>query len=248
MKQLFRSAGVGAALLGVLGGVPAGCSDEQTGLYIEGNMAVEPPDCVASPGSTATLLLSGELDVALKPDYEALLLVGNQMTPRGDKDNLRTESMTVTITGAEVQLLDGVGQSVTEFTVPASGTIRPDGSEDPGFGVIGVTLIPAVEGARMFDEIQSRGQVLTRVARVRVFGETLGGIDVESAEITYVVKVCRGCLVRFPPESLDVNGDCNESLQDVSGDPPCKFGQDEAIDCRLCRGSNVFCVSPGDDP
>jgi hypothetical protein len=196
---------------------------------------------VATAESNTTLLLSGYLDVGLSPEYVATLLVGNQLTPRGDKENLRTETMVTTITGAEVHLFDDVGTPVTEFTVPASGTISPDASEDPGFGIVSVTLIPPAVGAELAAGLDSRGIVRTRIAQVRVFGETLGGLEVESADMMYTIRVCEGCLVSFPSESLDMAGGCNQQLDQNAGDLPCRFGQDDAIDCRLCRGVNEFC-------
>jgi hypothetical protein len=88
--------------------------------------------------------------------------------------------------------------------------------------------------------------VRTRIAQVRVFGETLGGLEVESADITYVIRVCEGCLVFFPSESLDMAGGCNQELDQNAGELPCRFGQDDAVDCRICRGVNRFCQTAVD--
>jgi hypothetical protein len=240
MKHLFRRAGGGALLLAALG-VSSGCSDEETGFFIQGNIKLDPPECVARAEGNTTLLLGGILDVGLRLDYDATLLVGSQLTPRGDKENLRTETMIATMTGAEVQLYDDVGGLDTEFTVPASGTISPDSSEDPGFGIINVTLIPSTVGDELARDIDSRAIIRTRIAQVRVFGETLGGLEVESADIMYVIRVCEGCLVFFPSESLDMAGGCNQQLDQNAGELPCRFGQDDGVDCRLCRGVNRFC-------
>lgn len=242
MKHLFRRAGGSAAVLCALG-VSSACSDEQTGFFIQGNVRREPPDCIARAEGNTTLLGSGILDVGLRLDYDASLLVGNQLTPRGDKENLRTETMITTITGAEVQLYDDEGAQLIEFTVPASGTISPDSSEDPGFGIINVTLIPPSVGNELAGEITSRGTVRTRVAQVRVFGETLGGLEVESADIMYVIRICEGCLVSYPSDSVNSDGTCMSQGDQGGGDPPCRFGQDDAVDCRLCNSSNPFCQS-----
>src|SRR5688572_700596 len=126
MKQVsWRAGGCAAALLGVMMS-SGGCADEETGFFIMGNVALVAPECVATADSSSTLLLSGTLDVALSPEYEATLLVGSQLTPRGDKANLRSESMIATITGAEVRLYRDTGELDTEFTVPASGVILPE--------------------------------------------------------------------------------------------------------------------------
>ena len=201
---------------GVLGGLALvaglglqGCTDDETGLYIDGALLFTAPQCVvrADPGSTQ--LLNGLLDVAVRSNYEATLLVGNQFTPRGDKQNLRAESMVVTVTGAVVRLFDAVGAPITEFSVPASGVIEPDSGAEPGFGLVDVTLIPGseVEGFLGADSELPPGQPTrraTRVARVSVFGSTIGGNDVESSEFSYVISVCRGCL-GCPSDQIDTS-------------------------------------------
>lgn len=241
MKELLRKAmGYPVALALVLAGV--GCTDEESGLFIQGNMALTPPNCEARAEGTSPLLISGVLDVGLKLDYEATLLVGSQLTPRTDKENLRTETMIAVITGAEVHLYTDTGAEEAAFTVPASGVIRPDASDDPGFGVISATLIPQQTGSDLAADML-RGDVRTRVAEVKVFGQTVGGLDVESAALRYVIRVCKGCLVDFPPAALTM-GQCNRQL-DQNPQLPCQFGQDAVVDCRTCAASNEVCQTAG---
>src|SRR5688572_18842097 len=141
MKEQIRRAGGGvAALLASVIGV--GCTDEETGFFIRGNLVLEPPECVGQPEADAVLHADGELDVELSRSYEAFLLVGNQLAARGDKENLRTETMITNITGAEVQLYRDDGSLDAEFTAPATGVIRPDSSAEPGFGIVNTTIIP----------------------------------------------------------------------------------------------------------
>jgi hypothetical protein len=215
------------------------CSDEQSGLFIQGNAARIPPDCEVTAEETATLLGYGVLDVGLKLDYDASLLVGSQFTPRADKDNLRTETMITTVEGAEVHLFDDEGAQLLEFTVPASGTILPEASDSAGYGIINATLIPQSVGDGLRGTL-APGQTVTRVAEVNVFGKTVGGVEVESAKIRYVIKVCQGCLVSFPSEALNANGECARFDQEPEA-IPCNAGQDAAVDCRLCAGSQEVC-------
>jgi len=243
MKDLFRRS-LGGPLFLVWIAVNAGCTDEETGLFIQGNVARDAPECIAEAESGTTLLGVGYLDVGLKLDYEASLLVGNQLTPRGEKEALRTETMVTVIEGAEVRLYTDTGQLDTEFTVPASGVISPDSSEDPGFGIINATLIPQTAGLALADELTSRGEVRTRVAEVRVFGQTIGGVDVESASIRYVIRVCEGCLVGFPPGAL--NGTSCSRSADQTPEIPCYLGQDALVDCRLCAAYNPYCQTTED--
>jgi len=235
----------GALLLGVSG---LACAEEETGFVIIGNIRTESPECLARADGAATLLLDGLLDVALSPEYEGTLLVGNLLTPRGDKPNLRTETMIANITGAEVHLYTDTGDpdpDSPEFTVPASGVIRPESSGDPGFGVLTATIIPAATGIRLAGELSSPAEVRTRVAVIRVFGKTVGGIDIESAPFNYVIRVCEGCSIEFPADAISTtDGSCFGAVTDDQ-QLPCRFGQDQSIDCRLCSGSNRFCTFPG---
>jgi hypothetical protein len=243
-----RSGGWGALFLGV---AALGCTEERTSFFIEANVKIDPPECIARAEGSATRLLGGALDVGLRLDYEATLLVGSQLAPRGDKTNLRSETMIATITGAEVHLYTDTGEPdpySPEFTVPATGVILPSGSADPGYGVVIATLIPEASGLGLAGEISSRGDIRTRVAVVSVFGTTIGGLDIESAEFTYVISVCEGCLVDFPAEAIATSdGSCFGSTTD-SIEAPCRTGQDSGVDCRVCSGSNPFCAFPGGVP
>jgi hypothetical protein len=240
MKRVLCRAAVGlAALLGGIGG-GWGCSDEETGFLIVGNVAVVEPACVARPDQNSNLFGSGVLDVALKLDYQASLLVGSQLTPRGDKTNLRTETQITAMTGAEVRLYEDDGRLSLEFTVPASGVIFPETADEPGFAIINATLIPASAGRDLAVVLTDRAARRTRVVEVRVFGKTLGGNEVESAWFTYVIQVCAGCLVDYEPASLDGMNRCRVALDDAP-EPPCRLGQDDVVDCRLCRGSYAIC-------
>lgn len=229
MKHVLSRVGGGATLLAALAGF-AGCTEEDTGLFIVGNLFREAPDCSVTADASSARLSVGILDVALAREYGASLLVGNQLTPRGDKASLRTETTVVTITGAEVLLLNDTGETDAEFTVPASGVISPDGSDDPGFGLVLATLIPATSGQALAEQV-GPGQERTRVAQVKVFGETIGGVEVESSEFTYVIRVCNGCLIDFPAEARDVNGLCTVPT-DQEIEVPCVRGNDVSIDCR----------------
>lgn len=232
MKHVLSRVGGSATLLAALAGF-AGCTEEDTGLFIVGNLAREAPDCSVTADASSARISVGTLDVSLSEDYIASLLVGNQLTPRSDKASLRTETAIVTITGAEVRLLTDTGETDVEFTVPASGVISPDGSDDPGFGIVVATLIPGTSGAALAEQLDF-GQERTRVAQVKVFGETIGGVEVESAEFTYVIRVCKGCLVSVPAEARDEDGLCTLPT-DQALEVPCQVGNDASIDCRALR-------------
>jgi hypothetical protein len=246
MKQVLRRTGAGVAVLFGISLTSLGCTDEETGFYIVGNIVIDPPDCVASADASGVMLARGSLDVALTPEYVASWVVASQLTPRGDKTNLRTETMVANLSGVEVRLSGGA--ETLEYTVPASGTIVPDGSEAPGVGVAIATLIPAAVGVELANELTDRGQRITRVAEVRVFGKTIGGLDFETSPFNYEVRVCEGCRISYPPDTLVANSmtgeiTCSGALTDAP-EPGCLPGQDEPVDCRFCSGFNPYCRSP----
>jgi hypothetical protein len=125
--------------------------------------------------------------------------------------------------------------------------IEPDSGEDPGFGVVVATLIPAATSDAAANDLTSRTEFQTRIAEVTVFGKTIGGLDFESAPFTYVIGICEGCLVDFPAEALDQDGLCNVPTTETI-EAPCRFGQDDDVDCRLCAGGSPFCQSAREVP
>jgi hypothetical protein len=240
-----RSGGWGALFLGV---AAIGCTEERTSFFIEANVKIDPPECIARAEGSVTRLLGGALDVGLTLEYEATLLVGSQLAPRGDKTNLRSETMITTITGAEVHLYTETGApdpETPEFTVPATGVILPSGSADPGYGVVVATLIPENAGLGLAEEITSWRERKTRVAVVSVFGTTIGGLDIESADFTYVISVCEGCLVDFPIDAVSTTDRSCLGQATDSQVEPCRFGQDQVVDCRICALENPFCAFQG---
>jgi hypothetical protein len=235
-----------ALAIGALVPLAGGCAENDTTMYVEGILATSPPDCdvVGSPGSTP--LYRGTLDVAFAHDYQAAVLIANQLTPRGAKSQLRTETQGVLLEGAEVRLTTAQGALLDEFTVPTGGFVGVDRSNTPGYGAAMVTLIPPGRGQDLEDELSEsgRGASRTLIASVRVFGKTLGGVEITSGAYTLPIDVCYGCLISFPLDAVVPNaagrGVCSENA-DQAPDPGCFFGQDDMIDCRLCAATMRIC-------
>lgn len=241
MNRMLRNA-LSTAALALCVSQSTGCTEENTEMVIVANLARPAGSCTIRADLTSTSLGSGFLDVGLKLDYVASLLVANQLTPRGDKENLRTETMQVSLEGAEVRLLDAEDNLLEEFTVPASGVIFPEPATGPGLGIATVTLVPSTTGSALAEELENSGQRRTLIAEAKVYGRTLGGLEVESGMFTYVIQVCEGCLVSFPTEALRLEDSvlyCDQEEVDEN-DVPCRLGQDDPVDCRLCNG-NEFC-------
>jgi hypothetical protein len=235
--------GAGALLVG------PGCAENESSLFVRSVLVVSPPECVVKADPGSTMLLGGFMDLGLTDTYRAALLVGNQLVRRGSRDQLRTETSRVTLRGAEVRVRNALGALLREFTVDGTGFVDPGTSDEPGYGVMYVPMIPpGTAGLR---------PNTTVVASVRVFGETLGGTEIESGDLSFPISLCNGCLVSFPPEADDPaqsgyqcidqssagTASSGSSLSDEAY--PCWLGQDVAVDCRICVGSHPdVCTSP----
>jgi hypothetical protein len=245
MLRPFIAGGVIAAAAATA----AGCADNNSTLFVYGVLATKAPDCsvTADPGSM--MFGDGSLDVAIGSGYWAWLLVGNQYSPRGAKQQLKTETTRVTLTGAEVTLTSAsTGQVITcpstkncggPFSVYGSGFASSSKSEDPGWGAIEVQLLPDAVSAFFRTDpsspIGKPGEARTTiVASVRVYGKTLGGQDVESGAFTYPIQVCNGCSILYGDYDL-VTEQC---LSKAGMTPvlPCRVGQDSSIPCSSCVG------------
>lgn len=239
MRWLPRHFFSAAILFGAGLVAASGCADNKSALFIRGVIALQSPSCEAKADPTTTMLGGGVMDVALTHEYWAPLLVGNQLTERGSRDQVRTETDRVSLTGAVVDVQDASGNSLQggNYTTDATGFVDPASGDTPSYGVVFARLVPSAVSV-------SAGQQLT--VKVRVFGKTLGGRYIESGDLTYPISVCSGCLVSFPSDAYDP---ANPGAG-CTGDPgnatsPCYPGQDAPLDCRLCPPSNPVCVPPG---
>jgi len=199
-------------------------------LFIGGVLAVDPPECIASPDSGSTILLSGIVDPALTGVYTANLLVGNQLVPKASSTQVRTETARVSVEGTEVHVLTVNGGTIREYTVPASGDIGPGTGQDPGYGVVGTNLLQPLDAFLGYTEV---------VADVQVYGKTLGGQSVQSNWFTFPIHIGpRGWLVDYPAEAV-TNGRCTGEAEESTR--PCFLGQDGLTSCTACRGLAEEC-------
>ncbi len=218
-----------------------GCAENESMIFIKGVTMVTPPDCAAVPEEGSKLLFRGKLDVSFSeqglPDngYTAVLLVGNQLAIRGAKTRSRTETSNVVLQGAEVTLEGRDGSELASFTSPGSGFAPPGAGENAGWGVVAVKLIADSGTVR-----GSAGDYV--IAKVKVFGETLGGTAVSSNVYPFMIEICRGCLIDFPSESLDpATRACIASTTGTAELKGCLMGQDVSVPCTLCAGTNPRC-------
>lgn len=237
--SLFAAAG-GALLLGIA----PGCAESESSLFIR---QVQIPQsssgagCSVDNSPSSSHRLFGVLDVAITSQYEATLLVGNQLIDRGSKDDLRTETSRVQLEGTEVYLKDASGRVVAgPYTVPGTGLVDPASGSNASFGLIASVLVDSVTASKLASELGTlpRGTVRRLTSHVKVFGKTLGGTEVESGEWQYPIDVCYGCLVNYPLEADNPNiqgPDCLNITPETKVSAPCDPGQDDPVDCRICH-------------
>ncbi len=221
-----------------------GCAENDSSLFVEGVLAPTPPSCEYSGDPGSAFLFRGTLDVAFRTKYEGIVLVGNQLTPRGNKAELRAETAGFRVRGAEVTLTNTRGAVIDEFSVNGGGFIQSNASEAPGYGLAEVTMVPGGVGDSLAADLEGdRSARRTLIANVRVFGETLGGVEVTSGDFTFPIDVCWGCLVDYPLEAITDEGGqvvCGVRADNV-GFEQCVIGQDERVDCRACASTLEVC-------
>jgi hypothetical protein len=214
-------------------------------MYVEGVLALTPPACEVKADPSTAQILRGTLDVAFLQSYQGAVLVANQLTPRGLKKQLRTETQGVELQGAEITVSDAQGGILDEFSVPTGGFVHSNTSESPGYGVAFVTMIPPQLGDTIARQLgNARGASRTVIAGIRVYGTTLGGTEITSGEFTFPIDVCFGCLVDFPLEAVDDTGAarvCSGSTDSITTSQ-CIRGQDAVIDCRECAATLDVCA------
>lgn len=201
--------------------------------------------CTVAANPEGPSIGHGTLDVAVRQEYTARLVVGSQSQTRTDTSRVQIESV-------EVRLEDATGAVAWgPYTVAATGFVDPTADAGSAYGLVDGTLVGAAFGrdaALILQSDASRtGRHFTSISKV--FGHTLGGEAVESGDFTFPITVCYGCQIFYPSEASDPrvtpSPNCDMPLATgVAIDLGCTPGQDEMVDCRLCKAlypSNPIC-------
>lgn len=240
LKSLFA---LGVACLS--GAALPSCATNDSMMFIIGVYARRLGACEATPEAEAPLWDRGVMDRSFASEYRASLLIGNQLTQRGSRDRLRTETSRVSLKGAEITLESVDGRQLLEpFSAIATGFVDAASGTEPGLAIMSATLVPSKAARQLPDGVV--------VARVRAFGTTLGGEDVESNELAFPIELCTGCLVTYPASARDLTADgagyqCKLGEDDAvaaDSDLPCTVGLDLPVPCTYCSGISAVCQSP----
>jgi hypothetical protein len=246
------------AAVSVLAGVAAGfsaCVHDDSTIFVRSVLAPQTSSqvgtqCVYTNDPAQPFLSSGVLDLALKGEYDAEFLLGNQLVSQANSNQLQTETSLVTISAAIVRITTAGGVELNRYSRLAAASIVPASGNTPGYSEIGPVDI--VDGRTIgSDAVQLNlvlGGTVRLVTHVRFSGKTLGGQSVESNEFEFPVDICRGCLVAFAnnPSCPMPNCVANVAVGGAASQPliPCgnSLGQDLRVDCATCANlGNQFC-------
>lgn len=226
------------------------CVEDTPALFIVHNAALD-TSCRPSESTTGTSLGRGAMDLTVANRYIMNPLVENLMSPSGTVSLGGTtrgsgagdyEGNRVTFSFAQVSFdaPPGFDRALPKnLEIPISGTLEPG-----RFGVVELEVINQALGEqlRTSTQLDDRNESVPVEVTLRFHGVTTSGTEVESNEFTYPLEICRGCLLEFPPEAsdpFDAQPNCRAILSETetasSIDLGCHPGQDELLDCRVCR-------------
>ena len=192
------------------------------------------------------------MDVEFTQSYTGYILVGNQLTERGSREQLRTETSRIALRGAEVTLTTVDGKTLGTYSTVGTGFVNASSGNVPAYAAMSVNIIPAALGSD--PAVVDAGAV---VAKIRVFGDTLGNIAVTSSELDFPIRVCNGCLVAYPTSAADPSVPVGSpykcttaaSSTDTTNESlPCIVGQDDSFACTACSASLDLCRDPAQNP
>ncbi len=240
MKRVLGQAFTVVAVGVLVAAFTPACAENDQSIFIRTALAPsanrQNGGCIYTSDPTQAGLFSGLVDVAVRDSYESVLLVGNQLIGRGDAANTRAEPNRAHLNGAVIRVTDPNGGLIGEFTSLATGFVDPQLNNQPSFGPMNVIAIDAPTMAKIADGL-AVGQTKLVVANVKAFGKTLGGVDLESGEYQFPIRVCNGCLLTFEGSDPAFPGECRAPTTDTGGGSeqlPCFPGQDEVTPCWLC--------------
>ena len=229
----------------VVGTLMPACAANDQSLFIRAALAPSVSRangaCTYTSDPTQLALFQAHLDVGVTDSYFAVLLVGSQLIAKGDPQNNRAESNRAHINGGIVRVTEPDGKLIREFTSLASGFNDPQQNSAANYGPVGLVVIDALTRDLLLPALPTRAASKTILVNVKVFGTTLGNVDMESGEYQLPMQVCNGCLVDFStgydPTSKTQPLNCDKALgMGSTTNIPCFRGQDENVPCQLCRG------------
>lgn len=215
----------------------ASCARNDSSIFVRGVLVVSRTDCTFQISTTPDLILQGTIDAAYAGEYRAVVLVENQMVPRGNPTTLKTETSGVQLYEAEVQVLDpsqGNG-ALAKFSTPVTGYVDPGTAGQPGAGGSEVLMIDAATLQTLSATVQSAGTVQEVVSSVVIKGRTLGGLEVHTQEFLFPISVFFSSTCSQPAGMPCVSSMGSSAAAD------CRLGLDAPANCQNIYGNLGAC-------
>lgn len=242
MNRLIGKAIAVVALGALSTAVMPACAENDQSIFIRSMLAPaqnrQNNMCVYSSDPSQTAISEGLLDVGVTDSYQASLLIGSQLIARANQNDARGEANRARLDGAIVRVTDPNGGSLGEFTSLGSGFVEPQVNNQPSFSPFFVTVLDSATIKKLAEQVTGPQSKLV-VVNIKVFGRTLGGVDLETGEFQYPIRLCNGCLVSFASgdDPATPERDCSLPLESGGSTTlPCHAGQDEPVPCQVCAG------------
>ena len=214
-------------------------------------VANRPLDDQCLPGPSGNVFISrGILDVFVADRYRFSPELVSEMVPSDSVRfqgvaggaagglvgaNYEVNDVTLSRIVAEYEGPSALGVPLTRSRdIPVSGSIGPGGSAFLQFDLVPSQLTGLLAASPL---LRTPGSSFTLNVRVKAYGTTNDGREVDSNEFVYPILVCNGCLLRYDPAALDLSfpiPNCRniDSFDSSAEELPCFPGQDEPVDCR----------------
>jgi hypothetical protein len=101
-------------------------------------------------------------------------------------------------------------------------TLPPTTGRDPTKGEVPIEAIPVGYAAQLTKYVNKQ-----IIAEVKIFGTTLGDVDIDFATFSFPIHICQGCLTRCREADFDPG----DSKSDIYGD---NCDDNAGADGRLC--------------
>ena len=238
------------AVVAVMAVSGAACFEDNVSFYILGAKSLS-GTCVADTAEAGPFQSAGTLDLIVTDlSYTFPALLKNVMPKSTDMKerqvgDMRSDTNGIQVRSAEItydlgdDLERTIGAQVPGSFAPYTSGFVPSagGVATVLFPVLHPALIEALASAipdRTTDLSRPGVTILTTVV---VHGKTLDGTDVTTYPFLFPLTVCKGCLLSFPPDASEGDGppNCRDVSKVESAKTPCILGQDDPVDCRLCR-------------
>jgi hypothetical protein len=254
MKRFWMHVMGGVMATAGLAVVAPACTHDDSSFFLDAVLA--PPQgsasgCVYTNDPTQAAFSWGIVDVeaesAFSNAYYAEFLVGNQIIPTGNQEQVMDETSRIIIKGAVVTITAADGTPISggtsTYTTLGAGEVDPSASDTPGYGLVNLEILDPTTITALKNSLGpfERETVITYT---KAFGTTLGGDSVESNTFEFPILACRGCLINFDT-ALGVTPQPNcegKAVTMAGGETPCFYGQDVAFDCHACSLTDPFCL------